>query len=68
MRYILALVPPKQQQLTYIQTAERAFALINDGYLLTNKSVPHVTLSAFQCEEEKIPEIWQGIKAWEISS
>lgn len=65
MRYILALVPPKQYQSAYIQAAQ-FFSPINDGYLLNDKrSMPHVTLCSFQCDEErKLQEIDSNMQNW----
>lgn len=69
MRYILALMPSKQYLLACIQAAQQVFSPINDGYLLTeNKSIPHVTVCAFQCDESKIQEIWLHVQQWQISN
>ncbi|MGC1878159.1 MAG: hypothetical protein WA347_07745 [Rhabdochlamydiaceae bacterium] len=69
MRYILALIPSKQHILTYIQAAQQSFAPINDGYLLAdNKSIPHVTICSFQCDEHKVAEIWSHVESWQINN
>jgi len=69
MRYLFALIPSKQFMLAYIQAAQQIFAPINDGYLLQEgNSTPHVTLCAFQCEDEqKIMDIWKEVKSWQIN-
>lgn len=68
MRYLIALIPPKSLTLTYIQAAQIAFGPINDGYLLEeNKSFPHITLCAFQCEETKLAALWQELQTYNIT-
>ena len=70
MRYILGLVPSKQCMIAYIQATQTAFSSINDGYLLAeNSSIPHVTICAFQCnDEEKISKIWKDVQSWNVET
>jgi len=69
MRYILALVPPEQQKRAYVQAAQTAFSSICDGYMLSEeKSLPHITLCSFQCDDEKLTQIYRGIEKWKINS
>jgi hypothetical protein len=60
MRYILALLPPDQQKMAFIQAAQAAFLRTCDGYLLKDgMSLPHITLCSFQCDDGKLNEICQ---------
>ena len=70
MRYILSLIPSKQNILAYTQAAQQIFAPINDGYLLSEGvSLPHVTLCSFHCDdEEKVATIWSDIRSWHIDN
>jgi|GEM_PF-3471580 len=69
MRYILALLPSEQQKAAYIQVAQTVFSQICDGYLLTErKSLPHITLGSFQCDDEKLCEICKHVEQWQTQS
>ena len=68
MRYILALIPPKQHFLAYIQAAQNMFSPITDGYLLNEQdSFPHITICAFHCEDRDLDVIWSDLQSSEIN-
>lgn len=65
-RYILALLPSERQKAAYIQVAQTVFSTICDGYLLTEgKSLPHITLGSFQCDDKKLSEICKHVEQWQ---
>jgi 2'-5' RNA ligase len=67
MRYILALLPPKESVLTYIQAAQMLFSPCSDGYLLREQiAQPHVTLCQFKCDLEECAKIWEEFSELEV--
>lgn len=69
MRYILALIPPKEQRFLYIKAAQQVFSSITDGYLLADGiSMPHITIGSFQCDDSKIAEICDDVQKWKINN
>lgn len=68
MRYILALTPSKERGSFYVQTAQQLFSELSDGYLLSNQSLPHITICQFECNSvEEINFIHSEIKLWKVS-
>ena len=59
MRYILALVPPKDQKELYIKEANRLFSTVAKGYLVSENSSPHITLCQFECNEISATKVWK---------
>lgn len=69
MRFILALVPPKSAFFPYIQAAQLMFGPAQDGYLLSDHSLPHITVCQFDCEsEQEAMGVWQKFADLEIPS
>ncbi len=67
MRFILALIPPKETVAAFIQAAQMLFASDNDGYLLSETSLPHVTVCQFECDsEQEARAIWQRVDSLNI--
>lgn len=63
MRYILALVPPKNYEQHYIQASQRLFSDLYDGYLLSEKSSPHITICQFKCANNKeVVKVWEQVE------
>lgn len=62
MRYIIALLV-KEPHL-FIQEALKQFSKISQGYLLSNNSLPHITLAPFDLNAKyKLSEIWNELFA-----
>ncbi len=62
MRYIIALLA--QEPDPFIQEAQRQFSDIAQGYLLSNSSLPHITLAQFDLDDEqKLEEVWRELFA-----
>lgn len=58
-KYNLALIPTSKGN--EVITLAKKFAGIANTYILSEKSLPHVTLYQFQAKEEELSEIWQKI-------
>ncbi len=68
MRYILGLIPQEQQIGAFSKAAQAVFSSICDGYLLSEgKSFPHVTLSSFQCSDQKLAAICEAVRQSQIT-
>ncbi len=60
MRYIIALLA--QEPEPFIQEAQRQFSPIAQGYLLSNNSLPHITLAQFNVDDVyKLGKIWNEL-------
>ena len=55
-RYNLSLIPTSKSN--EVIALAKKFSVIADKYILSNKSLPHVTLCQFQAEENTIDTIW----------
>lgn len=66
MRYIIGLIPLEQQ--SYIQTAQKLFADVSDGYLLSPAVHPHITVAQFELDNDnaKLEKMWGEIAALKI--
>ncbi len=63
MRFILALIPPKQTISAYLHAAQMLFSPVHDGYLLSENSLPHITVCQFECDSENEAQIiWKQIE------
>lgn len=63
-RYLLALVPVRQERGPFIEVAQSLFGSMTDGYLLNEtNSLPHVTLCAFETQDgEKIKAVRETLQ------
>ena len=67
MRFILALIPPKQTISVYLHAAQMLFSPVHDGYLLSDNSLPHITVCQFECDNENdVQVIWKQIEKLNI--
>ena len=63
-RYNIALLPLDAELSGYcVRFAQENFARQQDGYLLGNGAVPHVTLCQFHAEAALLPALWQKLQA-----
>lgn len=53
MRFILALSPPRDLALFLISSAQTLFSPMSEGYLLSDTSLPHITLYQFTGESRE---------------
>lgn len=51
-KYNIALVPEDKEYSLYIDSAQNNFKSIATGYLLGQKSLPHISLCQFECEAD----------------
>lgn len=68
MRYILAFVPSDENINTYRQASQKLFSKVQEGYLLLENIIPHITICQFQCEVPKMETIWNQIEELKIPS
>ena len=69
MRFILALIPKKQAMTLYIHAAQMLFSPVHEGYLLSENSLPHITICHFECQHEKEAKtIWEDIEMLNLPS
>ncbi len=64
MGYIIAIMPIVTS--LYIEEAQKQFGKISQDYLLSPKSLPHVTLASFDLNDENqniIDALWQDIQS-----
>ena len=64
MRYIIALLPTNQN--LFIEEAQKQFGTNYESYLLSQNSLPHITLGSFDLEDNNqnvIENIWQETKS-----
>lgn len=63
-KYNLALIPTSKGN--EVITLAKKLSAIADMYILSEKSLPHVTLYQFQIEEKEVDEIWKNIcRVWQ---
>ncbi len=61
MRYVIALLAMFPN--LFIQEAQRQFSTVSQGYLLSNNSLPHITLAQFYLDDEdRLIDIWHEIR------
>lgn len=61
MRYIIALVPKSPD--IFIAEAQK-YASEAIGYILSNSSLPHITLAQFEsADKNKVENIWQSLQS-----
>lgn len=61
MNYMIALASPQEIRGKYIQAAQKLFSSASDKYLLSEHSLPHITLCQFDCEEKDATAIWDEL-------
>ena len=64
MRYIIALLAINQN--LFIEEAQKEFGHISQDYLLSQNSLPHITLASFDLDDNNqnvIENIWQEIQS-----
>ena len=69
MRFILGFIPDKETMAIYIQAAQQLFLSIHESYLLSENSLPHITVCQFESNHDKDTKIiWEQIDTLKISS
>ncbi len=62
--YMIALIPPQDMIMTCIQAAQKLFSSVSDDYLLSEHSLPHITVCQFECEQKQIAQaVWNEVSS-----
>lgn len=60
--YMIALIPPQDMIMTCTQAAQKLFSSVSDDYLLSEHSLPHITVCQFECEQKQIAQaVWKEV-------
>ncbi|OGN63359.1 MAG: hypothetical protein A3E80_02885 [Chlamydiae bacterium RIFCSPHIGHO2_12_FULL_49_9] len=58
--YTISLVLPQKTAIPYIRAAQGLFSSTSDSYLLSEHSLPHITVCQFECDQGQIAHaIWK---------
>ena len=65
---MIALTAPLEIREKYIQAAQKLFSSVSDKYLLSEHSLPHITLCQFDCGQQDVIVISKELEELKMNS